>query len=343
MENLCSVFDKYAVPYEILSIKSPWDIEHVRDELMRCLDGIDTTNIALNISGGTKAMSLAAHEVFLAYDKPIFYVHPESDHVMWLHPISQKGFDLEDQLRLPDFLSAMGTKIRQHGNRNKISESRRQGTNEIIKNISRYTKPLSALNWLAGESKRTLLSPELNNDQDQYNDILNLISLFDDMGHCKLEENSIRFTSDDSRFYCNGGWLEEHVYGVVHKLMEKYPIQDIQQGLEIERTGNRGTPVVNELDVAFLSNNKFFLVECKTRKFPRFPDEDGPGAESIYKLDSLVDLLAGTQGKGMLVSYLPLSKWDHQRAADLGIATCVGHQIQELPNIIKRWIEGNLA
>jgi hypothetical protein len=46
----------------------------------------------------------------------------------------------------------------------------------------------------------------------------------------------------------------------------------------------------NEVDIALLAQNRLFIIECKTRKMSG-DDLAGPGAESLYKLDSLTSLL----------------------------------------------------
>lgn len=84
------------------SIDNAWNIEHIRDQVIELLDAYPE-NIALNATGGTKPMSIAAYEVFREFDKPIFYVHPEHDRIIWMHPADQPGGDLADRLKLPEF------------------------------------------------------------------------------------------------------------------------------------------------------------------------------------------------------------------------------------------------
>ena len=94
--------------------------------------------------------------------------------------------------------------------------------------------------------------------------------------------------------------------------------------------------VPNELDVAVLAENRLYLVECKTRQWRG--GVDGPGAESLFKLEALTDLLGGLQARGMLVSYQDLPDHDRRRAADLRIEVCAGQQIQRLGESLKKWI-----
>jgi hypothetical protein len=86
-----------------------------------------------------------------------------------------------------------------------------------------------------------------------------------------------------------------------------------------------------------------YIIECKTKRYAR-PDEqaaaefDTPGADTLYKLDTLKGILDGVRTRGMLISYHPLSPWDRQRAGDLNIELCSARQLPQLRDILKQWI-----
>jgi hypothetical protein len=62
--------------------------------------------------------------------------------------------------------------------------------------------------------------------------------------------------------------------------MSSQEIRDLQKSVEVKAL-NGGTR--NELDVAFLSNNHFHVVECKTKTWK----EEDSVSDAIYKLDTL--------------------------------------------------------
>lgn len=77
-------------------VDNPWAIDAIRDSVLNLLaaqsDLVDRREIALNATGGTKPMSIAAYDAFRTLDLPIFYVHPEQDCMIWMHPgISSRG------------------------------------------------------------------------------------------------------------------------------------------------------------------------------------------------------------------------------------------------------------
>ena len=72
---------------------------------------MDAGTIALNATGGTKPMSIAAYEVFRTFGLPIFYVHPEQDRLIWMHPSGRPAVDLANRLDLEPFLRAHGASV----------------------------------------------------------------------------------------------------------------------------------------------------------------------------------------------------------------------------------------
>ncbi len=315
-----------------------WEIEPIRDRILDLLADHEHESIALNISGGSKVMSLAAYEVFRSADRPVFYVQPESDELIWIYPHRRPSHQLADHIRLKAFVLAHGAEVTQLRNTG-IPEKHRTLTGQLVEHVEALQGPLRALNWYAHQA-RDLESPELGaRHLKQGTPFDALTTRFEQEGFLQRRNRRLVFPDEDSRFYVNGGWLEEHVFGIVYGLRRQLPeIQDLARSVEIVRY-QKSNPVYNELDVAFLANNKLYIVECKTRHFPDSAgDESSAGAETIYKLDTLKELLGGLHGRAMLVSYGEFSRFDRQRASDLEIQTCIGSEIQSLESRLRNWI-----
>ena len=73
-------------------------------------------------------------------------------------------------------------------------------------------------------------------------------------------------------------------------------------------------------------NNKLHIIECKTKGMR----DDGD--DTLYKLESLRDLLGGLQARAMLVSFRPLRHNDITRAEDLGLALIGPDELKDLKN-----------
>jgi hypothetical protein len=322
------------------------DVEHIRDRVLELLIERENEDIALNASGGTRPMSIAAYEVFKEFNKPIFYVHPDTDYVSWMHHRELPSFNVADRIKLPAFLHAHGAEVSHQGERSGVPENLRRLTQELVIHAESLAKPLAGLNWLAGQAVKNLISPFLTESQRNWPELKTLIQHFASEDLLTYQNNCLHFKDEASRFFVNGGWLEVYTYSIVFGLRREIPeIQDVGRSIELCRDST-GKAVKNELDIAFLCNNHLYIIECKTKRFSESKQTvdalssgfDTHGAEVLYKLDTLKWLLGGVHTKVMLVSYHLLSRWDKQRAQDLGIEICTAQQLEGIKNKFRRWI-----
>jgi len=318
-------------------IDDAWDIEHIRTRLMELLETLEGT-VALNATGGTKPMSIAAFDVFNAYDKDIFYVHPHKDELFWLSPTERPSINLANKAKLQHLLMASGAAIESRG-KVSVAPSWKALTDQLIQHINAYAKPIRTLNFFAHGAERHLKSDNIQRELNRWPEFAHLLDLFEAANILKIESGCIIFADESARFFANGGWLEQHVYGEILTLKKQTTgIQDVSQSLSVSRQMAKGAPIRNELDVALLAENRLYVIECKTKRFKYKDVQKNSGQDSIYKLDTLKNLYGGLNGKGMLISYLPLSKYDKTRAKDLKIEICEGAQIQQLKLILKKWL-----
>ncbi|HHJ38412.1 MAG: hypothetical protein AXA67_13240 [Methylothermaceae bacteria B42] len=317
-------------------VDDAWDVEHLLERFMSLLEQTPSLP-ALNATGGTKPMSIAAFEAFRAYECPVFYVHPFTDELYWLHPQHLPSHQLEDRIKLRHFLMAYGAEIKSEGSSG-ILPAYQALTEHLIQEIQQYGQVIATLNWYATLAEETLISPPLQRDHLQWPAFTKLLTRFEDAGVLQIKDACLIFPDETARAFVNGGWLEQYVYLQVVKLRQQLPIiQDVKQHLKITR-GTATAKIENELDVALLANNRLYLIECKTRRFPVKKPSEGPGAEAIYKLDTLKELFGGLHCQGMIVSYLPMREADIRRARDLGIEICQAGQLQNLSHYIQAWI-----
>jgi len=100
----------------------------------------------------------------------------------------------------------------------------------------------------------------------------------------------------------------------------------------------QGSPVTNELDVAFLADNRLHLIECKTKRFDSNQSPEAQVAATLYKLDTLRDYMGGNDARAMLVSYRNLGNPPRLRASEFDIKICDGQGIQRLESVLTKWI-----
>jgi hypothetical protein len=322
-------------------VEDPWNVEHLQLRILELLERereeVESGSLALNATGGTKPMSIAAYEMFRSDDLPIFYVHPEKDRLIWLHPGGHPAVDLANRAGLEPFLLAHGATVNR-SRKDRTPEQLAELTGWLVSSAGTFGKALGILNGLAMEAEKKLVSPPMDSVHLRNERLQVLIDRFSASGMISTEGKRLRFPDEKARFYVNGGWLEEHVYDVLRDLRAEVPsIQDLARSVDIVRETERGEKVPNELDVACLAGNRLYLVECKTRSWRR-EGPVGAGADALYRLDTLGDLLGGLQARAMLVSYRTVPPHDLRRAADLGIRVCAGNRLPELSAELRAWL-----
>lgn len=309
-------------------IEDAWDIPRAQDALLDLVAAREGTDFALNVTGGTKPMAIAAQQVFHAENLPIFYVHPARNEIVPLFA-GEPSFGIEEHVELGDFLAIHGFRelrrdLREH------PESHALLAAEFVKEVKRFAEPLRTLNWLVGCAKGTLrVALERHANDPRLGELLNKLDRY---GVARIERQFLVFPDEAARFFANGGWLELHIASVLRDCAAELGVQEYARSLEVESTGGAR----NELDIAFLAHNRLFLVECKS-KWLQGVEAEGPGAESLYKLDSLT-ALGGLNTRGMLVSYQPIESWDRRRAADLRIRIVEVEQLRNLADHLRKWV-----
>ena len=120
-----------------------------------------------------------------------------------------------------------------------------------------------------------------------------------------IKSKSLRFIT--------GGWFEELAYSLVK---ENLKISDEQIALGTEVIKDNDNRKKNEFDVAFISNNSLYIIECKTSMES---EVKGLFAETVYKQAAIRKDL-GLSAQSYLFTLDKVDNIDHiKRAETLGI------------------------
>jgi hypothetical protein len=216
------------------------------------------------------------------------------------------------------------------------ARTRKNLTDHLVHNVSVYAKALPTLNFYASNAENDAsLTAEVTNRDIRKRGFVRLTRKFEETGMLQWEgPRHLRFASEECRRYVQGGWLEEHVSGIVSGLRNQGVVFD--SGVNVKVKSRSG--VENELDAAFTAMNRLHLLECKTVNY-QSQNRDMKGDQAAYKLDVLRDIMAGAFGRAMLVSYQRLKEPERKRCRDLRIATVEGEGIARLATRLQEWIE----
>ncbi|WP_047046421.1 DUF1887 family protein [Vibrio mexicanus] len=292
--------------------------------------------IKLNASCGLRHRLLSVYEVFRTYHWPIFVVEPNSDRLCWLYPDAREDAQVQDRITISDYLTIFGAR----GEFNDVElppqlDKKLYDLGERwASNALELGPGLATLNYLATTCrKEQTLSVQLTEKQQGYRELKMLIDDLVETEIASYENGLLTFVSEDARRFSNGEWLETLVHSTVRQIQDDMPtIQDRSLNVQVYRQrGDR--EVRNELDVASVVNNKLHIIECKTKGMR----DDGD--DTLYKLESLRDLLGGLQARAMLVSFRPLRYNDITRAEDLGLALIGPDELKQLKTHLTEWFK----
>lgn len=288
----------------------------------------------LNASNGSRYQILAAYEVARAYDAQVYIVEPKYDALCWLSPENKEMTPVADKIKLHEFLSVNGCTLTSQQNKNGISADLRAIGENWLKQADKLQTGLAKLNYLAQFTNGdTFISKEqdsamLNDESLQW-----LLNDLEKLELIKIDGKTIHFQNEKTRFFANGGWLEEVTFSYIRGLRSEIAeLQDDGHSVEIERSIN-GKVIKNEIDVIALVNNKLHVIECKTKKFT-----NGDGTNMLYKIDSIAERLGGLKCKAALVTFYPLNKPDMIRAQEQNIKVIDNKMLSNLKNLLKTWL-----
>lgn len=277
------------------------------------------SKIAFNANGGTKPMTLAAFEYCYNNDIPVFYV--DKHKLDWLYPPHDSNFtsiNIEKSLSITNYLNAHGYQV--------ISTKETLNSRELKAlvrdwSINEDKSAIGSLNYLA--SKERVKNLKVTLTADEASDNSNVCSYLDDLDRdglidLNLTNNSIRFKSEESRFFINGGWYELYIVMLLQQINKKHfdGKGSVISNMEVKPSKKLSKTVKNEIDVAFLLNNRLYLFECKTANLS---SKQGRADEAIYKLGTILHELGGLHAKGCIMSYRDIKQLDKDRAKLLNI------------------------
>ncbi|MCU8384267.1 DUF1887 family protein [Vibrio vulnificus] len=335
-QRLHSVLAQRDITSELFVIPSVVDTRLIKQSIQTLAEDLKSRgeDVKLNASCGLRHRLLSVYEVFRTYHWPIFVVEPNSDKLCWLYPDGREDSQVEDRITVADYLTIFGAR----GEFNEVElppqlDQKLHALGERWASHALELGPgLATLNYLATTCrKEQKLDVELSEKQQGYRELNMLLADLVEAQIATYENGILTFANEDARRFSNGEWLETLVHSTVKQIQDDMPtIQDHSLNVQVYRQlGER--EVRNELDVASVVNNKLHIIECKTKGMR----DDGD--DTLYKLESLRDLLGGLQARAMLVSFRPLRHNDITRAEDLGLALIGPDELKDLKKHLTDW------
>ncbi|MBP5509329.1 MAG: DUF1887 family protein [Kiritimatiellae bacterium] len=280
----------------------------------------------LNVTGGTKPMAIAAQEVFRMGDRPVFYVDVATDRVTWVNG-EEENVILSNQPTLNQFFGLNGITVESGDLKSVVEDERwRHFYREIAQNPHKWHLLIKTLNRIASQAEQDNMlefNPSGRDLNLPYWHELDVLLHENDLVCHKRGGRQDEFSSSDARRFCNGIWLEHHVFEILKSLRfdKKHALMNV---IISDEKGNR-----NELDAVVLHRNTCYVIEDKTKNMRVGNIADN----AVYKLAQLSSRM-GLRARGILVSALDVRPADKERARAYNVE--VFDQLQTLATDLKK-------
>ncbi|MBR1837005.1 MAG: DUF1887 family protein [Kiritimatiellae bacterium] len=293
-----------------LLLADPSDIAAIENSVCNWLDAHAGEDVALNLTGGTKPMSIAAQEAFRMAGKPAFYVDIRTDRASFVDP-GHDPIALSRQPTLGQFFRINGTAVDSREQALSLPNPKWATLAETFAgDIAHWQKPLGCLARLATEAEQERRlecgRPREADGVERWDELL--VELYGNE-LTRTNDGRLAFRSSDARRFCQGQWFEHLVFSRLRS--RSFGPNRLWRNVKLTGTGDE----TNELDVAALYRNTLFIVECKARNMT----QDGVVDNAVYKLAELAHR-SGLRAKGILASARPVRDADKRRANAYGIA-----------------------
>jgi hypothetical protein len=266
---------------DIEPLASEDDLEAIRTALRRAYGRYPSGEWTVNLTGGTKPMSIAAYEFFRALNGRLLYMNVGRPGVIADIEAGSKE-TCAHRLTIREFLAGYGFEGRKSPEKIREAEERARALWRCAATIAEHGAQESLLN-LPDDAQRARARAkgiELALGQLQPNSAEVRDALHDAFG-LSYEGSSARGVLDKYQAqFLTGGWLEVLLWRVLDRHAAALGLWDVRLGLEV---GPVGVGSKNEFDVSFMHEHALCVVECKSGA-----QEHDPRLDVLYKVEAVI-------------------------------------------------------
>jgi len=323
--RLAKFFKSKNIKVEIFKLGSAYDFKELQKKFSELASklGSRSADVAVNLTGGSKLISVVAQNVFATKAFTCFYAVPQNNDLVEMKGGKAQHRQLQDKIKLNDYFNIHGYAVISKREKNlKLVSGSHALCRELFADFDKYGGQVSYLNKLAaGAEEYFSLKAKANIKKEQ----VPIFELFKKHGFISsYDETMVRFSSEDDRSFCKGIWLEDYLHQTLKSINKDDGLQDFATSIIIESAS--GTK--HELDAAFIYKNNLYIVDANISQ----RQDREPGV--IFKLDDL-NSFAGIYIFSILVSFRGGNNFDKNRAKEWGIYQVQSTEINELEKKIR--------
>lgn len=286
----------------------------------------------LNMTGGNKVMAIAAYETFKESGQKINigYIPLGRNQFIQIFPENKplKIDEIKERLNLEEYLCSYGFSIQ---NKNSLEQIRTNAINRrstsqwMFENYEQLKGVLGFMYKNLGD-KRSKTKHSFSETFDRDFAIIER-EMLNKFGFGIKDRLISKDMKKDEIVYLTGGWFEVFVFNDVYNLVQDNILDDAMIGVKIESL----TGTSNDLDIAFMKDNRFYHIECKTLGNET---EQNVIREEVYKKGAISTSL-GKCEKMICTTQSQISESIMKRSQDYGIEILTIEQVKYLKNRLK--------
>lgn len=280
----------YSLSHDIIDLNEENSSVASYDKLQKAFEKRPYDQWIVNLTGGTKPMSIGAYEFSKDRGLKTLYV-AEGNQRQAIDLLGGPSIILDHKVTTEEFLAGYGFDVLNKGGM-KRSEERAAKWSTLAALLAKHSDEADLRGLLSRLQKFKEAAIKL--DRDDWEDKGLMLSEEDDVF---LKDPVIRsqiaeyfgLSTVDEKFtgrldrhaaeFLTGKWLEVFVWSLLLPFVNK-GIWDLHLGVN---AGKRGPGENNDLDVSFMRNQSLCIVECKTGGQEHDPEAD----DVLYKIEAI--------------------------------------------------------
>lgn len=243
------------------------------------IEGREESEFIVNLTGGTKIMSIAAYAFFKDYNSRMIYIPLSRNEYIMIFPKggAPKPVPLPQRLSVAEYLKAYGLVALNAHHLEGMAEESRQRRELSCWIVAHFEKVKDLLEKLG-----KMLRPHRNEREFLIKETLPDVTdeekgLLCRMGFSINGSNVEKRLPKSEIQYLTGGWLEMYCFNEVLSYLGR-GIDDAVIGIQIKNP--KGAE--NEFDVMFTKGNALYTVECKS-----LDQQADKKTDALYKVGAL--------------------------------------------------------
>ncbi len=256
------------------------NIADIHNKLIEWIRRQEDVEFLVNITCGTKIMSIGTYEFFKDYGCRLGYIPLGKNEFLTIFPkrVGREPERLPVRLTVMEYLDSYGLRVK---NAKKLRGYRDEAFGKRETScwiVEHYMEILNLLKWFwlklhkARDKKIFSLNASYGSPSDAELELLRKLGFqyTDRLISKRLRRSELK--------YLTGGWLEEFCFNEIASLLGS-GIDDVEIGIKVLNEQGRD----NELDVMFTKENVLYFVECKSLD----QQDDRRQNQALYKIGAL--------------------------------------------------------